>query len=273
MEGMRTVRYNLQMTALYACVLLSGCQVDLYTALTEREANAMLAILTTNGISARKEHAGDAGVTVFVNEADLARAIDILTANGLPRDEKQTMGEVFKKNGIMSSPFEERVRYVYALEESIAKTIGEIDGILSARVHIVLPENASRNMTQKPSSVAVFIKHRRGVDLDFFTPQIRRLVSNAIEGVLFEAVTVASVEAEPPQVLGSQMRTPIIELVPGLGVRAEDARHFWTILVIASIVAAGLVVSNLFSVFAYMKARGSRKSANAGGDGATGLEE
>ena len=49
----------MQKSRLLACLafilLLSGCEVKLYTGLTEREGNDMLAILLDGGITARKE--------------------------------------------------------------------------------------------------------------------------------------------------------------------------------------------------------------------------
>jgi len=249
-----------------ACLLLGACKLDLYTGLSERDANEMLAILVTNGISAQKQYAGDDGITLRVEEADLARAIDVLKENGFPREQRDSIGTVFEKSGIMSSPFEEHVRYIYALGEEVSKTLSEIDGVLTARVHIVLPEDPSIGEEVKPSSAAVFIKHRRGVDLDFFTPQIRRLVSNSIEGVDYENVTVVLVEAEPPQVMGNQVRTPIAELFPGLGVRASDEQYFWQILTFASVGLALLVLSNLLTLFAFVRARNARKRLEADGD-------
>jgi type III secretory pathway lipoprotein EscJ len=107
---------------------------------------------------------------------------------------------MFEKTGIMSSPFEERVRYINALGEEVAQTLSQIDGVISARVHIVLPDAPSLGQPVKPSSAAVFIKHQPGVDLDFFQPQIRRLVSSAIEGLEYSAVTVVLVDAAPTKV-------------------------------------------------------------------------
>ena len=255
------------------CLLISGCKIDLYTNLTEQEANQMLAALMANGVNALKENRGDAGSVLRIEESDLAHAIDVLSANGFPQEKRDSIGKVFEKSGIMSSPFEERVRYIYALGEDISKTLSEIDGVLTARVHIVLPESTNLGDDIKPSSAAVFIKHRRGVDLDFFTPQIRRMVSNALEGVDYENVTVVLVEAEPPQILGDQVRTPISELFFGLGVRASDERYFWEILAIVGVVTTLLVLSNLLSLFAFARARGSLKRFEAGGELQSDLEE
>lgn len=245
------------------CLLLGACKLDLYTQLSERDANHMLAILQTNGVSAQKEYKGDLGVTLMVEESDLARAIRILNDNGYPRENRDTIGNVFKKSGIMSSPFEERVRFIYALAEEVGRTLSEIDGVLTARVHIVLPEDPGLGEKVKPSSAAVFIKHRIGVDLDFFTPQIRRLVSNSIEGVDYENVTVVLVEAERTQITAQQSRSTIAELLPGLGVRESDQGYFWQLMGTFIAVMVLLLLTTVATAFSFLKARSARKQAEA----------
>ncbi len=251
------MRFFVRLAIIAVCLLTSGCKLDLYRELSEREANEMLAILMTNGIGATKEYTGDEGVNLLVEEHSLARAIEILSENGFPRHKKDSIGKIFEKSSIMSSPFEEHIRYIYALGEEVSQTLSEIDGVMTARVHIVLPEDPSLGEEAKASSAAVFMKHRRGVDLAFFTPQIRRLVSNAIEGVDYENVTVVLVEAEPPQILGDQQRTATSELIPGLGVRSTDVQYFWQLAAVGSGVALLLLLSNAFTLFVLFRARGT----------------
>ncbi|MEO9530043.1 type III secretion inner membrane ring lipoprotein SctJ [Roseibium sp.] len=273
MSGVLNVNYVIRILVIGLCLLVSGCKLDLYTGLSERDANEMLAILMTNGISATKEYKGDEGVTLLVEETELARAIEVLKENGYPRETRISMGKVFEKSGIMSSPFEERIRFIYALGEEVSQTLSEIDGVLTARVHIVLPEDPSLGEEVSPSSAAVFIKHRIDVDLDFFTPQIRRLVSNSIEGVEYENVTVVLVGSERPKIMGDQARSTIATVLPGLGVRASDQQYFWQLLVISGVILAVLVLSNLLTLFAFVRARSARKKIEAGADLQTDIAE
>ncbi|MEI2384487.1 type III secretion inner membrane ring lipoprotein SctJ [Breoghania sp. JC706] len=245
------------------CLSLGACKLDLYSGLAERDANEMLAILQANGVSADKQYMAKDGVTLLVEKDELARAIQILNQNGYPREARDSIGDVFKKSGIMSSPFEERVRFIYALAEEVSKTLSEIDGVLTARVHIVLPEDPGLGEQIKPSSAAVFIKHRIGVSLDFFVPQIRRLVANAIEGVEYENVSVVMVEAERPQVLNQQPRSMVAELLPGLGVRESDERFFWQLAGGALALMTLLVLSNAVTAYGFVRARGARRLAEA----------
>ncbi|WP_294641441.1 type III secretion system inner membrane ring lipoprotein SctJ [uncultured Aureimonas sp.] len=208
--------------ALGLALLLSGCKTDLYTNLTEYEANQMLAVMMANGIPADKAALGEA-FTVRVEKDDMLRAIALLNDKGYPRNTRESIGKIFEKSGIISSPFEERVRYIYALGEEVAQTLSQIDGVVSARVHIVLPEEPQLGQPVRPSSAAVFIKHEPNVDLDFFVPQIRRLVSSAIQGLDYAAVAVVLTEAAPTEVAPLQTETRMVSVLPGLSVPEADA--------------------------------------------------
>jgi len=213
---------------LSAVVFLAACKTDLYSNITEREANEMMAVLFQNGIEASKTPVRDGMFNLQVDASDISSSLSVLDAQGLPRNERQSIGQVFERSGMISSPFEERVRYVYALGEEVAQTLQQIDGILVARVHIVMPEEPALGQEAQPSSAAVFIRYQPGRDFDFLTPQIRRLVSSSIEGVEYEAVTVVLVEAQPAPG-ANMMVTDYQTLLPGLTVRNGSVTMFWSL--------------------------------------------
>ncbi|MCE4861265.1 EscJ/YscJ/HrcJ family type III secretion inner membrane ring protein, partial [Campylobacter jejuni] len=78
---------------------------------------------------------------------------------------------------------EERARYIYALSQELTNTLSQMDGVLAARVHVVLPERGGVGENTTPSTAAVFIKHQAGYNLDALQPQIRKLVTHAIPGL------------------------------------------------------------------------------------------
>lgn len=258
--------------ALGALLLLAGCKTDLYTNLSEYEANQMLAVMMANGISADKQAIGE-GFTVLVEKDDMLRAIALLNDKGFPRNTRTSIGQVFQKSGIISSPFEERVRYIYALGEEVAQTLSQIDGVVSARVHIVLPEEPQLGQPVRPSSAAVFIKHEPNVDLEFFVPQIRRLVSSAIEGLDYAAVTVVLTEAAPTETQPLQVDERMVEILPGLSIRQADAGRFWTIaygvLGVVGLAFAGCVAGLVY----YLRKRPRRARAAAAAEPGTALME
>ncbi len=244
---------------------LAACKTDLYSNLSEQEANTMLSLLLENGVEASKVALGDGQVTLQVEEGDIQRAVTILNANGLPKRSRDTLGKVFQKSGIISSPFEERIRFIYALSEEVGETITEIDGIVSARVHIVLPEKAELGEKVKPSSAAIFIKHRPELDIEFLIPQIKRLVSNAIEGVEYASVSVALVPARElnfsPASRGKQY-----ENVLGLRIARDDATFLWQVIAGFGVVTLILASGIGFFIFKNLRANKSSQSSKEGED-------
>ncbi|CAN7187909.1 type III secretion system inner membrane ring lipoprotein SctJ [Acidovorax sp. Leaf78] len=183
--------------ALLALVAACGARVDLMGSIPEDEANDVLSALLKADIPAEKIAGKEGMVGVRVDAAQVGRALEILRENGLPRERFAGMGQVFKKEGLISSPLEERARYIYALSQELSNTLSKIDGVLAARVHVVLPERGPAGETGVLSTSAVFIKHQEGYNLDVIQPQIRRLVTNSIPGLTADRVSVIFVSAQP----------------------------------------------------------------------------
>jgi type III secretory pathway lipoprotein EscJ len=98
------------------------------------------------------------------------------------------MGDVFKKEGLISSPLEERARYLYALSQELEATLAQIDGVVVARVHVVLPEKPGPGEQVQPPSAAVFIKHLPSLEPDAIAFRVRQLVARSIPGMGAQAL-------------------------------------------------------------------------------------
>ncbi len=177
-------------------LLLSACKTNLYTGLSEQDANEMIAVLIRHNLDSSKS-SGDKGTwDIMVEESQLAQAVEVLKSTGYPRDSYKSIGDVFGSSGLVSSPMEERIRFIYALSQELANTLSRIDGVIDARVHIVLPENDPLAQTIEPSSASVFIKHSQESNVDEVIPQIKHLVLNSIEGLTYNNVTVVLFPSE-----------------------------------------------------------------------------
>jgi type III secretion protein J len=183
------------------CAALAGCggSVELVAQISEAQANEVLAALMPRGIAAEKVAGKEGLVSVQVPQDKVAQAIEILQSEGLPHAQHASMGEVFKKDGLISSPLEERARLVYALSQELAATISKIDGVVDAEVHVVLPERGGFGEQGNPSSAAVFIKYEDTMPVDNVVPQIRRLVANSISGLSYDHVSVVLVPTAPQE--------------------------------------------------------------------------
>ena len=225
----------LLLAALTAC----GSRVTLYAAATEGEANELLSALLDSGIQADKS-ATKEGVAVSVDGDQVARALDILRARGLPRERFDGMGQIFRKEGLVSSPLEERARYLYALSQELANTLSQMDGVITARVHVVLPERGGVGEAATPSTAAVFIKHRPGYTLDALQPQIRQLVTHAISGLSEDRVSITLVSAQPGAADDAPARAPLASVL-GFQVDGGSAQALGALL--AALIALALLLA------------------------------
>ncbi len=179
---------------------LLACKVELYSGLREAEANEMLALLVKKNIGAEKIYGNKGGtVNLSVAKSDLAEAINVLKAAGLPREKFTNPAEVFTNDGLISSPMQENARYVYAISQTLAETLSQLDGVLTARVHIVLPDTKShsRDKTQNHASAGVMIRHTKDFNVQQYTPQIKMLIMNAVEGITYENISIAYFVGNP----------------------------------------------------------------------------
>ena len=188
----------------FGMIVLTGCaKVELYSQLDEQQANEMMAILLADGVSCSKAPGEEGTWNLQVSQSDFSRSVNRLREKGFPKARYMGMGDIFKKSGLVSSPTEERIRFMHALSQELSQTISQIDGVLSARVHIVLPNNNPFGDTIQPSSASVFVKHQPGANLNVQIPEITRLVVGSIEGLEYDAVSTVLFAAEDVQPLAA----------------------------------------------------------------------
>ncbi|HEY8024622.1 MAG TPA: type III secretion inner membrane ring lipoprotein SctJ [Burkholderiaceae bacterium] len=167
-----------------AVTLLAACSetVNLQSGLNDADANEIVSLLHRSGIASRKVSSKE-GVALTVDANDLSPATEIMHAAGLPRKNLSDLGQIFKKDSMISSPLEERIRYIYGLSTELENTLRQYDNVVEARVHVVLPERIAPGEPIQPSSAAVFIKYRLPFDEDAAVPQVRNLVAASIPGL------------------------------------------------------------------------------------------
>ncbi|MBB1269007.1 type III secretion system inner membrane ring lipoprotein SctJ [Shewanella sp. SR44-3] len=225
--------------ALISCLLvLSGCKTELYNGLSQKEGNEMLAILLVAGISTEKLPDSDERIKLMVEESQLSLALATLKSQGYPKDKFASLGEVFPDEGLISSPLEERARLMFAKSQEISSTLSQIDGVITARVHIVKPQEEKIRGRNKEitSSASVFIKHAPNIDIESLVPQIKLLVNNSIEGLNYDRISVILVPAIESRLISNQQK---LVTVLSLKMAATSEQRFIGLLTFFMIILLG----------------------------------
>ena len=132
---------------------------------------------------------------------------------------------------------------ICALSQELSRTVSEIDGVLSARVHLVLPENDPLRQQLVPSSASVFIRHQAQFRLNDLIPQVKLLVANGVAGLSYDKVSVITVPVERSET--SSGGVPELVTLHGLWLHRDSVQRAAFVLygLIAAVVGlAGTVV-------------------------------
>lgn len=158
----------------------------LYGRLAEKDASAIVSALQTQGVPHRVSQGGG---TIYVPADQVHRLRMELAGKGLPGGDGVGF-EIFDKGQFGLSDFVQRTNYNRAIQGELARTIAQLDGVGSARVMIVQPENRLLLTEQgiKPTA-SVFIEVNGRLEPEAVN-SIRHLVANAVQGLLPDEVAV-----------------------------------------------------------------------------------
>jgi flagellar M-ring protein FliF len=130
------------------------------------------------------------GQDVLVTTADLARARVALAQGGLPGGGRPGL-ELFDQPSWGMTDFTQRINYRRALEGELERTIGEMRGVESAKVHLAIEAAASFRSEQRPGEASVVLKLRGGEEPERAVVRgIQSLVASSVGGVEAERVAV-----------------------------------------------------------------------------------
>jgi len=126
--------------------------------------------------------------------------------------------EIFDKGQFGLSDFVQRTNYLRALQGELARTISQLDGVRSARVMIVQPENRLLLTDQniKPTA-SVFIELSTSRLENDAVNSIRHLVANSVQGLQPDQVAVVD---QRGHVLSEELRQD-----PTLGTASSQMRY------------------------------------------------
>lgn len=168
--------------------------VPLFVELESRDAAAVVAALER----ARMPHRlGNGGAQVLVAPEDVPRARLLLAKDGLPSG--GGIGwEIFDRGEqLTTTPFQQDINRLRALEGELARTIRGLAGVRHARVHLVLPrrEPFSRERADAQASIVLTMQGAQRLDREG-VQAVLHLVATAVPGLRPQNVSIVDSRGE-----------------------------------------------------------------------------
>lgn len=114
-----------------------------------------------------------------------------LAGQGIPREPVSGLNALNEQNAMTTSQFMEQARYNAAIEQELARSIGQIAGIQHARVHLATPKQSVFVRDRTPPKASVVLNRHPGRTISEQQIQaIVHLISSSIPYMLPESVTV-----------------------------------------------------------------------------------
>jgi len=147
---------------------------------------------------------------IMVPENKYQEAKLLIASKGLPRTEAQGIDGLKDMPAMTTSQFMEQVRYNNAMEQELSRSISQISGIRSARVHLASPKQSMFVRDRVPTKASVVITRAPGKSISSANVQaIIQLVASSVPYLAPENVSVVDN-------FGSLMNEMLVEQPLGL---------------------------------------------------------
>lgn len=160
----------------------------LYGTMAPEDTNNVIASLEANGVDYRMDRRSG---MVAVPASEIHRARLLLAGDGYPRGEGVGFESLYREQEIGLSSFMEQARFHRALEAELARTIGAMDSVRGARVHLAMAKQSAflRQRERPAASVMLNLYAGRTLD-DRQLSGIVHLVASSVPNLDSEQVSV-----------------------------------------------------------------------------------
>lgn len=166
----------------------------LYADLDLADAESVVERLDQDGVKHDMRESGGR-VSILAPRADIPRLKMQLAADGVVQ-ENGVGYEIFDKdNSFGATSFQQNINRLRALEGELARTIASIDGVRSARVHLVLPERELFAREKQAATASIVVDAPRGLD-QRSVRAIANLAASAVPELSPSRVTVLDAAGE-----------------------------------------------------------------------------
>jgi flagellar M-ring protein FliF len=158
----------------------------LYSGLSLEDSSAIISELNAQAIPYELRNDGE---TILIPRDQITTTRMALAESGLP-ERGQVGYEIFDEQNVLgATSFVQNINNVRALEGELARTIGSLSRIKSARVHLVLPERELFRRDREDPSASIVLSVRGGLSTGEIRA-IQHLVASAIEGLMPNRVAI-----------------------------------------------------------------------------------
>lgn len=134
------------------------------------------------------------GSTVEVPRAELGR-VRVGLSDGGAGSAAGVGFELFNNTDFSTTEFTQKINYQRALQGELARTVSSIDGVASARVHLVLPESGFLRRQAVRPTAAVTVAMEAGAQLNQGQVQgIQKLVAATVPSIMIDDIAVLDQE-------------------------------------------------------------------------------
>jgi type III secretion protein J len=185
-----------------------GCTREVANGLEEADANRGVVALARANVDAEKlaDPTVEGRFRIVVGRDEATVAISVLASEEIPRPKTAAV----TPSGVLPSPEADRAARVAAIATQIERSLGSIDGVHDARVHLDVPNNdplvaALSNAPEKTprATASVLIRHR-SANPPIVADDVRKLVAGAVSGLAPESIAVVMVQVPQMTLTGDR---------------------------------------------------------------------
>jgi len=120
-----------------------------------------------------------------------------IAALGIPKNSKVGF-EIFDKSEFGATDFEQKIKYIRALEGELARTIESLGPISNASVHIAIPKETVFAQKQAAPTASIVLNIRPSMNLSVKQiVGIKNLVASSVSNLTAENVSIVNQDGEP----------------------------------------------------------------------------
>ena len=179
----------------FLLLVLAGCAVPVAAGLEEGDANRVVVALDQQGIDASKEAdpTAEGRFRVLVPRDDAARSLSTMADEQLPRARTHGLLDAVDRGQLVPSQAAEHAQLVAGLAGELERTLGNIDGVLAARVHLNVPPRDGLAVGPPTKATASVLVEHRGSTPPIAPESVQRLVAGGSPGLAPADVVVVFV--------------------------------------------------------------------------------